>query len=83
MPIVQKGGLIKAFPQNILALGVAIRAQLEVFYQFAAAVGHVVGLLVAEFSSESEGLGVVDLVSAPFSFSVCRGLTVVQAVLWL
>lgn len=61
----------------------AIRAQLEVFYQFAAAVRHVVWLFVAEFSSESEGLGVVDLVSAPFSFSVCRGLTVVQAVLRL
>lgn len=61
----------------------AISAQLEVFYQFAAAVGHVVRLLVAEFPSESEGLGVVDLVSAPFSFSVCRGLTVVQAVLRL
>lgn len=61
----------------------AIRAQLGVFYQFAAADRLVVRLLVAEFSSESEGLGVVDLVSAPFSFSVCRGLTVVQAVLRL
>lgn len=61
----------------------AIRTQLEVFYQFAAAGGHVVRLLAAEFASESEGLGVVDLVSAPFSFSVCRGLTVVQAVLRL
>lgn len=61
----------------------AIRAQFEVFYQFAVAVRHVVQLFVAEFSSESEGLGVVDLVSAPFSFSVCRGLTVVQAVLRL
>lgn len=61
----------------------AIRTQLEVFYQFAASDRLVVRLLVAEFSSESEGLGVVDLVSAPFSFSVCRGLTVVQAVLRL
>lgn len=83
-PIVQKGGLLKAFPLNISPLRVAFPAQLEVFYQFAAAARRVVRLFVAEFPSESEGLGVVDLVSAPFSFFGVwkRGLTVVvQAVL--
>lgn len=41
-PIVQKGGLIKAFPQSIFPIGAAIRTQLEVFYQFTAEESHVV-----------------------------------------
>lgn len=44
--------------------------QLEVFYQFSEVEFLVVKLLMPKFPPESEGLGVVDLVSAPFSFSL-------------
>lgn len=69
-PIVQKGGLIKAFPLAIFSIGVGICTHLEVFYQFMI-LDFIVGcVLVPYLGPESEGLGVEDLVSAPFSFSL-------------
>ena len=69
-PIVQKRGLVKAFPYINLSIRVNIGAQLEVFYQFIVMGCLIYALLVAHFPVESEGLGVEDLVSAPFSFSL-------------
>lgn len=51
---------------------------LEVFFQFSVLVVFVFMLYVPYFLPESEGLGVEDLVSAPFSFS-CSGLTAAAA----
>lgn len=69
-PIVQKGGLIKAILHIILLFRIIIWTHLEVFYQFME-FDFIVGVLLkAYFPPESEGLGVEDLVSAPFSFSV-------------
>lgn len=55
---------------DFFSIRINIDGQPEVFYQFSQFDFLVVKPLMPEFPPESEGLGVVDLVSAPFSFSL-------------
>lgn len=72
-PIVQKEGPLKAFPGTLPPRRLRPGGQLEVFCRFAGLDLPAGSALVAELAAESEGLGVVDLVSAPFSFSSVAG----------
>lgn len=60
---------MKAFLWTIFPRRLHFGKQLEVFCQFVVLELFVGWALVVKLAPESEGLGVVDLVSAPFSFS--------------